>query len=178
MFLSMTIRNIWKADANGVPRIERETNYNSIMKKIADDEHLAFIDMASVEATPGSNRTGEDRAAVPHRPHPHQRRGCRAERAIGGDRARTSQVAAGGLSQGQTASARTNACTSQVIRPQNTFVEDEIAVTSSGQIAKLNVDLVPLRIIVEIIATGGARDRREAIATVAPATYFLNFGGY
>jgi lysophospholipase L1-like esterase len=50
IFLSMTIRNIWKADANGVQRIERETNFNVIMKKIADQDHLAFIDMASVEA--------------------------------------------------------------------------------------------------------------------------------
>jgi lysophospholipase L1-like esterase len=50
MFLSMTIRNVWKPDANGVQRIERETNFNTIMKKIADQDHLAFIDMASVEA--------------------------------------------------------------------------------------------------------------------------------
>ena len=50
MFLSMTIRNVWKPDASGVQRIERETNFNAIMKKIAGEDHLAFIDMASVEA--------------------------------------------------------------------------------------------------------------------------------
>jgi lysophospholipase L1-like esterase len=63
MFLSMTIRNIWKPDASGVPRIERETNYNSIMKKIADEDHLAFIDMASVEAD-RLETTGQEKAAL------------------------------------------------------------------------------------------------------------------
>ena len=37
MFLSMTIRNVWKPDASGVQRIERETNFNAIMKKIAGE---------------------------------------------------------------------------------------------------------------------------------------------
>jgi len=50
MFLSMTIRDIWTPDASGVKRIERETNYNNIMKTITDQDHLAYIDMASVEA--------------------------------------------------------------------------------------------------------------------------------
>jgi lysophospholipase L1-like esterase len=50
IFLSMTVRNIWTPDANAVPRIERETKYNSIMEKIADADHLAFVDMATVEA--------------------------------------------------------------------------------------------------------------------------------
>jgi lysophospholipase L1-like esterase len=63
MFLSMTIRNIWKPDASGLPRIERETNYNAIMKKIADDEHLAFIDMASVEAN-RLEATGQEKTAL------------------------------------------------------------------------------------------------------------------
>jgi lysophospholipase L1-like esterase len=52
-FASMTIRNVWKPDASGVQRIERETNpegYNGIMKKVADDNHLLFVDMATVEA--------------------------------------------------------------------------------------------------------------------------------
>jgi lysophospholipase L1-like esterase len=63
MFLSMTIRNIWKPDASGVPRIERETNYNSIMKRIADEDHLAFIDMASVEAD-RLEATGQEKTAL------------------------------------------------------------------------------------------------------------------
>ena len=63
MFLSMTIRNIWKPDAAGVPRIERETNYNAIMKKIADDRHLAYINMASVEAA-RLEATGQEKTAL------------------------------------------------------------------------------------------------------------------
>jgi lysophospholipase L1-like esterase len=63
MFLSMTIRDIWTPDANGVQRIERENNFNSIMKKIADEDHLAFIDMASVEAN-RLEATGMDKAKL------------------------------------------------------------------------------------------------------------------
>jgi lysophospholipase L1-like esterase len=63
MFLSMTIRNIWKPDPNGVQRIERETNFNVIMKKIADEKHLAFIDMASVEAD-RLEATGQEKTAL------------------------------------------------------------------------------------------------------------------
>ena len=63
MFLSMTIRNVWKVDANGVQRIERETNFNTIMKKIADQDHLAFIDMASVEAD-RLEATGPEKTAL------------------------------------------------------------------------------------------------------------------
>ncbi len=63
MFLSMTIRNVWKEDANGVQRIERETNFNTIMKKIADQDHLAFIDMASVEAD-RLEATGPEKTAL------------------------------------------------------------------------------------------------------------------
>jgi rhamnogalacturonan acetylesterase len=63
MFLSMTIRDIWKADASGADRIERETNFNTIMKKVADDNHLFFIDMASVEAD-RLEATGKEKAAL------------------------------------------------------------------------------------------------------------------
>jgi lysophospholipase L1-like esterase len=63
MFLSMTIRNVWKPDANGVQRIERETNFNAIMMKIADEKHLAFIDMATVEAD-RLEATGQEKSAL------------------------------------------------------------------------------------------------------------------
>ena len=63
MFLSMTIRNIWKPDASGTQRIERETNFNAIMKKIADEDHLQFIDMASVEAA-RLEVTGQEKTAL------------------------------------------------------------------------------------------------------------------
>jgi len=63
MFLSMTIRNIWKPDAAGTDRIERENHFNPIMQKIADDDHLFFIDMASIEAA-RLEATGKDKTAL------------------------------------------------------------------------------------------------------------------
>jgi rhamnogalacturonan acetylesterase len=63
MFLSMTIRDIWTPDSTGVNRIERETNFNTIMHKIADDNHLFFIDMATIEAD-RLETTGKDKAAL------------------------------------------------------------------------------------------------------------------
>lgn len=50
LFVSMTIRNIWRPDGSGTPRVERETNYNAVMQRIADEKRLAYIDMAAVEA--------------------------------------------------------------------------------------------------------------------------------
>ncbi len=63
MFLSMTIRNIWAPDASGTRRIERETAFNSVMKNIADQNHLQFIDMAAVEAA-RLETTGEEKAKL------------------------------------------------------------------------------------------------------------------
>jgi len=63
MFLSMTIRNIWKPDADGVAKIEREANFNKIMQQIADSEHLAYIDMATVEAD-RLEATGQEKTAL------------------------------------------------------------------------------------------------------------------
>jgi lysophospholipase L1-like esterase len=63
VFLSMTIRNIWKPDASGIDRIERETNYNAILKKIADEKHLTFVDMATVEAN-RLEATGKEKTAL------------------------------------------------------------------------------------------------------------------
>lgn len=50
MFASMTIRNIWTPGPDGTSHIERNSTFNSVMKKIADEKHLLFIDMANVEA--------------------------------------------------------------------------------------------------------------------------------
>ncbi len=50
ILLSLTIRNIWKPDANGTPRIERDMGYDAEINQLASDEHLAFVDMATVEA--------------------------------------------------------------------------------------------------------------------------------
>jgi len=63
MFLSMTIRDIWKADDAGTAHIERETNFNTIMHKVADDNKLFFIDMAGVEAA-RLEATGQDKAKL------------------------------------------------------------------------------------------------------------------
>lgn len=63
MFLSMTIRDIWRPDPTGVDRIERETNFNTIMQKIATGDHLFFIDMASIEAD-RLEATGKEKAAL------------------------------------------------------------------------------------------------------------------
>ncbi len=50
ILLSFTIRNIWKADADGKPRIERDMGYEADIRQLAADQRVAFIDMATVEA--------------------------------------------------------------------------------------------------------------------------------
>lgn len=50
MLMSLTTRNIWKPDANGTMRIERDMGYDALEKQLADTEHVAFIDMGTVEA--------------------------------------------------------------------------------------------------------------------------------
>jgi rhamnogalacturonan acetylesterase len=51
MFLTMTIHNSWRPDANGVPHVSQDMRFGPVMWKIAQEKHLAFIDMAAVEAT-------------------------------------------------------------------------------------------------------------------------------
>jgi rhamnogalacturonan acetylesterase len=63
MFLSMTITDEWRPDASGVLRIARGSNFNTIMKQIADDNHLQFIDMATVEAD-RLEATGQEKAKL------------------------------------------------------------------------------------------------------------------
>jgi lysophospholipase L1-like esterase len=48
--LSLTVRNIWKPDANGTPQIERDMGYSSFIQQIAQQEHILFIDMAPIAA--------------------------------------------------------------------------------------------------------------------------------
>ena len=50
ILLSLTIRNIWKPDADGKPRIERDMGYDADIRQLAADQHVAFIDMATIEA--------------------------------------------------------------------------------------------------------------------------------
>ena len=51
MFLTMTIHNSWRPDATGVPHVSQDLRFSPVMWKIAQEKHLAFIDMAAVEAT-------------------------------------------------------------------------------------------------------------------------------
>ena len=51
MFLSMTIHNSWKPDATGALHVALDMRFGPVMWKIAQEHHLAFIDMAPVEAT-------------------------------------------------------------------------------------------------------------------------------
>ena len=50
ILLSLTIRNIWKSGADGKQHIERDMGYDADLKQLAADEHVAFVDMATVEA--------------------------------------------------------------------------------------------------------------------------------
>ena len=50
ILLSLTIRNIWKPGPDGKPRIERDMGYDAELKQLAADHHVAFVDMATVEA--------------------------------------------------------------------------------------------------------------------------------
>jgi rhamnogalacturonan acetylesterase len=62
MFLSMTIHNTWKADANGAEHVALDMRFGPVMWKIAQENHLAFIDMAAVEAV-RMESVGKDAAA-------------------------------------------------------------------------------------------------------------------
>lgn len=50
ILLSLTIRNIWKPGPDGKPHIERDMGYDADLKQLAQQEHVAFVDMATVEA--------------------------------------------------------------------------------------------------------------------------------
>jgi lysophospholipase L1-like esterase len=63
MFLSMTIHNSWKPDATGTPHVALDMRFGPVMWKIAQEDHLAFIDMAPVEAT-RMESVGKDKAAL------------------------------------------------------------------------------------------------------------------
>jgi rhamnogalacturonan acetylesterase len=50
ILLDTTVRNIWTPGPDGQPHIERDMGYNTFIHQVADQEHIAFIDMASVAA--------------------------------------------------------------------------------------------------------------------------------
>jgi rhamnogalacturonan acetylesterase len=63
MFLSMTIHNTWKADATGALHVALDMRFGPVMWKIAQENHLAFIDMAPVEAT-RMESVGKEKASL------------------------------------------------------------------------------------------------------------------
>lgn len=63
MFLSMTIHNTWRPDAAGVQHVALDMRFGPVMWKIAQEDHLAFIDMAAVEAT-RMESVGKDKASL------------------------------------------------------------------------------------------------------------------
>jgi rhamnogalacturonan acetylesterase len=63
MFLSMTIHNSWKPDATGALHVSLDMRFGPVMWKIAQEDHLAFIDMAPMEAT-RMESVGKDKAAL------------------------------------------------------------------------------------------------------------------
>jgi lysophospholipase L1-like esterase len=56
ILLDTTIRNIWKPNPDGQPHpggqmyIERDMGYNGFIRQVADQEHIPFADMATIEA--------------------------------------------------------------------------------------------------------------------------------
>jgi rhamnogalacturonan acetylesterase len=50
ILLSLTTRNIWKDGPDGKPHIERDMGYDALLRQLATDQHVAFVDMATVEA--------------------------------------------------------------------------------------------------------------------------------
>jgi rhamnogalacturonan acetylesterase len=63
MFLSMTIHNAWKPDATGTLHVTLDMRFGLVMWRIAQDNHLAFIDMAPVEAT-RMESVGKEKASL------------------------------------------------------------------------------------------------------------------
>jgi rhamnogalacturonan acetylesterase len=50
ILLSLTIRNIWTAGADGKQHIERDMGFDAEIVQLAAEQHIAFVDMANVEA--------------------------------------------------------------------------------------------------------------------------------
>ena len=50
ILLTLTIRNIWTAGEDGIPRIERDMGYDAELRQLAAAEHVPLVDMADVEA--------------------------------------------------------------------------------------------------------------------------------
>jgi len=71
ILLSLTIRNIWKPDASGTQHIERDMGYDGYIQQLAAQEHVAFLDPASIEADRLEALGPEKTAALFPRDHTH-----------------------------------------------------------------------------------------------------------
>jgi rhamnogalacturonan acetylesterase len=49
ILLSLTIRNIWRPDSNGTPRIERDMGYDAELVQLSKEQDIPYVDMAAVE---------------------------------------------------------------------------------------------------------------------------------
>jgi lysophospholipase L1-like esterase len=58
ILLSLTIRNIWKDG-----KIERDMGYDAELKQLASEEHVAYVDMGTVEAD-RLEATGQEKTAL------------------------------------------------------------------------------------------------------------------
>jgi len=63
ILLSLTIRNIWKNGPDGKPHIERDMGYDAELRQLATTQHVAFVDMATVEAN-RLEATGPEKTAL------------------------------------------------------------------------------------------------------------------
>lgn len=63
ILLSLTIRNIWKDGPDGKSHIERDMGYDTELRQIAANQHVAFVDMATVEAD-RLEATGQEKTAL------------------------------------------------------------------------------------------------------------------
>ena len=50
ILLTLTIRNIWTAGADGMQRIERDMGYDAAIRQLASDQQVLLVDMANYEA--------------------------------------------------------------------------------------------------------------------------------
>lgn len=50
LLLALTIRNIWSVGPDGRQHIERDMGYDGYLKQISAEEHVPYIDIATIEA--------------------------------------------------------------------------------------------------------------------------------
>lgn len=71
ILLALTIRNIWHAGPDGKQHIERDMGYDGELKQLAAEEHVPYIDLATVEADRLEAMGPEKTALLFPRDHTH-----------------------------------------------------------------------------------------------------------